>query len=179
MLVLATAAGCGVAAGAVGWSPWLIPLLWSVAAAVALTAVDLRTFTLPNRIVYPSYLVVAATLARAGLQERDPASLLRAFAAMLAAGGFCWLLAWWNPGGMGLGDVKLAGVIGLGLGWFGWQQVLVAIAAAFLLAASVSSILMASGRIVRTSTVAFGPFLLVGGLLGLVWGPSAVAWTVG
>jgi leader peptidase (prepilin peptidase) / N-methyltransferase len=67
-----------------------------------------------------------------------------------------------NPAGMGYGDVKLSGVIGMALAWLGWPVLLLGAALAFVLSAVVSLILLALKRVTLKSTLPFGPFMLLG-----------------
>jgi leader peptidase (prepilin peptidase) / N-methyltransferase len=80
------------------------------------------------------------------------------------------------PGGMGFGDVKLAGLLGLYLGWLGWSSVWVGAFAGFLLGGLAGGGLLLAGRANRRTTIPFGPAMLAGALLALfVTGPVA-AW---
>jgi leader peptidase (prepilin peptidase)/N-methyltransferase len=63
---------------------------------------------------------------------------------------------------MGMGDVKLAGVLGLFLGWLGWSELLVGAFAAFLLGGVVALALLAARRVTRSSGIPFGPWMLAG-----------------
>jgi leader peptidase (prepilin peptidase)/N-methyltransferase len=95
---------------------------------------------------------------------------LRAWLAALALFAFYLLLVVIYPKGMGLGDVKLAGVLGLVLGWLGWPEVLLGWFLGFLLGAVVGVSLMALRRAGRKSKIPFGPFMLLGALLAILWG---------
>jgi leader peptidase (prepilin peptidase)/N-methyltransferase len=77
---------------------------------------------------------------------------------------------------MGFGDVKLAGVLGLYLGWVGWPSLAVGIFAAFLIGAVIGLALIAAGRGGRKTAVPFGPFMVVGTFIGLWAGPAIVGW---
>jgi leader peptidase (prepilin peptidase)/N-methyltransferase len=75
---------------------------------------------------------------------------------------------------MGFGDVKLAGILGLYLGWMGWGELIVGAFFGFLLGGVVGGVLMATKRANRKSAIPFGPFMLAGALLAiLVGGPIA------
>jgi leader peptidase (prepilin peptidase)/N-methyltransferase len=73
---------------------------------------------------------------------------------------------------MGFGDVKLAGVLGLTLGWLGWGQLAIGGFLGFFLGAVVGGLLMLLGRARRKSKIPFGPFMLVGALLAILWGDA-------
>ena len=74
------------------------------------------------------------------------------------------------PAGMGFGDVKLAGVLGLFVGWLGWGEWAVALFLGFLLGAVFGIALMAVRRGGRKTAVPFGPFMLLGTLIAVLWG---------
>ena len=72
-------------------------------------------------------------------------------------------------GGLGLGDVKLAGVLGLLLGWLGWRPAIVSIFAAFLTGGVIALILLLSGCATRSSHMAFGPCMILGAWVALMF----------
>lgn len=137
-------------------------------ACVTLVVIDLDSKLLPNRITYPTLGLVAALLLVASLVEHDPGRMLRALEAAAVAGGFLLALALASPGGMGLGDVKFALVLGLALGWLGWSAVLAGFVGAFLLgglAALVAVLILRAGR---KTQLPFGPWLAAGALLAVL-----------
>ena len=94
-------------------SSWELPaFLYLAAISVALALIDIDVHRLPNAIVLPSYVVAAVLLGAAALLHGRPGVLLRAAIGALALYAFYFLLAFVYPGGMGFGDVKLAGVLG-------------------------------------------------------------------
>jgi leader peptidase (prepilin peptidase)/N-methyltransferase len=131
------------------------------AVMVTLAVIDLDLRIIPNRIVLPAIPVFAALIGLAVLIG-DPLSLAQAGLGMLAFGGGLLVVALVVPGGMGMGDVKLAALIGLVLGALGMDHVAVAAAAA-ILAGGVGGILamlfMGAGR---KSAIPFGPYLALG-----------------
>ncbi len=149
----------------------LVPvLLYFAAITVALGLIDLDTRRLPNAIVLPSYLVVVALLAIASALTGDWWALLRAL-----AGGVTLFLAYFvmiliYPKGMGFGDVKLAGVIGLILGWIGWGTLAVGGFAAFLLGGVFGIVLVLTHRAGRKTDIPFGPWMLSGAWVGICAG---------
>jgi len=176
LVELLTAAGFGAVAAWQGLS-WLLPaLLYLVAISVALTFIDLDTKRLPNDIVLPSYPVAAALLALAVLDAGDWWPLARAGMAGVALYVFYGLLWFAYPKGMGLGDVKLAGVLGMYLGWFGWGQVFFGTFAASLLGGVVGIALMLAGRAGRKTAIPYGPYMIVGAWLGITVGGAVVDW---
>jgi leader peptidase (prepilin peptidase) / N-methyltransferase len=130
------------------------------AVLVAVSAIDLEHRIIPNRIVLPATIVVlAANTAR----DLSPEWALAA----LGASGFLFVAALAYPGGMGMGDVKLALLMGAALG----RTVPVALMAG-MLAAMVPSVvlLIRHGAKARKMGIPFGPFLAVGSVVALFWG---------
>ncbi|MBO3085548.1 prepilin peptidase [Cellulomonas fengjieae] len=178
--------GTGVAFALVTWwlgVSWALPAFWYLAAiAIALALIDIDVNRLPDAIVLPSYPVALALLALASWNptgEPDWAPLLRAAlgAAILFAVYFVLIIVY--PKGMGFGDVKLAGVLGLYLGWVGWDALVVGWFAAFLLGGVFSVGLLLTRRAKRGSGIPFGPWMLAGAAVGLVLGPAVADWYVG
>ena len=139
--------------------------LYLAAAGLALALIDVDHRRLPDRIVLPSYLVLAALLLIASAVSRDWWALARAGlgAAVLFA---CYaLLAVGHPSGssaMGFGDVKLAGLLGGLLGYLSWPALAVGAFAGFLFGAVVGVALLGTGRCTRTTAIPFGPFMIAG-----------------
>ncbi|KGM10097.1 peptidase A24 [Cellulomonas carbonis T26] len=167
-------AGTAVVFGLVAWHvgpSWaLAAYLYLGAVAVALALIDLDVHRLPDAIVLPSYPVVLALLALASWNpggETDWPALLRA-----AIGGVVLFVAYFAlavayPAGMGFGDVKLAGVLGMGLAWLGWGSLAIGGFAAFLLGGLYSLGLLATRRATRKSGIPFGPWMLLGAAVGM------------
>lgn len=136
---------------------------------VPVALIDLEHRIIPNRITLPA--AVAAVAIGAALDLRGVPEQLIAGA---GAGGFLLFFVLAYPRGMGMGDVKLAAVLGLYLG----RSVAVAILAGVLLGTVVGAVVMARVGVAkgRKTAVPFGPFLAVGGLIGLFAGPTIVHW---
>jgi leader peptidase (prepilin peptidase) / N-methyltransferase len=168
VVVLGAAVLFAATAWRFGWS-WELPAFLCVAAAAVLLAdVDLRHRLLPDRVVAPTGLAVAVLLTgAAAVDDRwdDLRRALLAGAVALAVGLVMALLA---PAGLGMGDVKLAAVLGLALGWLGWRAVLVGFFLGFVLQAVVAGGLLLARRASRGTELPFGPALLVGALLTVV-----------
>jgi leader peptidase (prepilin peptidase)/N-methyltransferase len=153
-----------------GWS-WELPAyLYFASVGLALAAIDLDTKRLPNALTLPSYVVLGALLLVPAVADGDWSSYLRSWLAALALFAFYFLLAVIYPSGMGFGDVKLAGVLGLVLGWLGWSALVVGGFLGFLLGAVVGGGLMLVRKAGRKSKIPFGPFMLAGALLAILWG---------
>jgi leader peptidase (prepilin peptidase)/N-methyltransferase len=134
----------------------------------AITLTDLEHRIIPNKI-----LLVAAVLAVAIAAVGDPGSLPQRVIAGAAAGGLLLLVALAYPRGMGLGDVKLAAVMGLFLGRNVAPAILVALLAGSLLGLAM---IARDGAAARKRAIPFGPFLALGGVVGLLLGDQLVDW---
>jgi leader peptidase (prepilin peptidase) / N-methyltransferase len=150
--------------------------LYLTAVAVALAAIDLDVRRLPNVIVLPSYPVGALLLISATAAHGHWNAVERALLAMGILLVFYFGLFLLYRGGMGLGDVKLAGVLGLYLGWLGWSQVWIGTFAGFLLGGVVGAALLLSRRAGRKSAIPFGPAMLAGALLALFVADPVATW---
>lgn len=167
---LVTAAVFGVLAWRFGLE-WSLPAyLYLGAIGVALAVIDIDVHRLPNAIVLPSYGVAAVLLLLAAAVSGDWSSLLRAALGGLALFGIYFALAFVYPAGMGFGDVKLAGVLGIYLGWLGWGVLLIGGFLGFLLGGVVGGALMVARRAGRKSKIPFGPFMLAGAFIAILVG---------
>jgi leader peptidase (prepilin peptidase)/N-methyltransferase len=176
LVELGTAALFVAVTARLGLTAELPAYLYLAAVGVALAVIDIDLLRLPNAIVLPSYAVGLLLLLPAAVAHGDWAAGLRALAAMTALWAFYFALAFAVPGGMGFGDVKLAGLLGLYLGWLGWGSVLVGTFAAFVLGGLVGVALMLLRRAGRKTAVPFGPHMLAGALLALLAGGPIAAW---
>jgi leader peptidase (prepilin peptidase)/N-methyltransferase len=165
----------GGAGSGPGWALELIAFLYLASISVSLTLIDIDTHVLPDRIVLPAYIIGAALLGAAALLTHDYGQLVSAAVGLAAL----WLLYFAMfavyPGGMGFGDVKLAGVLGLFLGFLGWGTLAVGAFAAFVLGGLFAAVLLVAGRATRKSTIPFGPWMLAGSWLGIFFGPVIAA----
>jgi len=172
---LLTAGVFALLAWRIGLEPELPAFLYLGAVGVALALIDLDIKRLPNSLTLPSYAVGAALLGLAALADADLAAYLRALLGMLTLFAFYFLLAFIYPAGMGFGDVKLAGVLGMYLGWLGWGVLAVGGFLGFLLGGLVGGALMMAKRAGRKTAIPFGPFMLAGALLAVLWGHEIAA----
>jgi len=156
-----------------GYAQWsLLPAyLYLGVVGVALTFIDLDVQRLPDVIVLPSYPIAFVLLLVPTVVTGHWAWLLRAVIAALVLFVVYFVLAMVSPGGggLGLGDVKLAGLLGLLLGWLGWGTVIVSVAAAFVTGGVIALILLVSGRASRSSQIAFGPSMILGAWVALMF----------
>ncbi len=154
---------------AVGWAWGLVVVLPVLPICVALSVIDWRTRLLPTRLIAPAYGLVAIGIGVATVVSRDLDDLVRAGVGWAALGGTFVLLWLIHPRGMGFGDVRLSGVLGLGLGYLGWGELVLGGYAGFLLGAVVGGVLTLL-KILDRKGYPFGPFLLAGALTGVVFG---------
>ncbi|MGP9504129.1 prepilin peptidase [Specibacter sp. AOP5-B1-6] len=145
-------------------------LLWL---AVRLSIIDIRTHTLPNKLVVPAYPIAGVLLLAAALLAGVPMHAVSALGGALAMGAVYWLLWAAYPAGMGFGDVKLSGVLGLFLGFLSWQHVVLGLAAGFVAGGLWGIALIASRRGTAKSTIPFGPAMLLGALATMAVVPAA------
>jgi leader peptidase (prepilin peptidase)/N-methyltransferase len=160
---------CAAALGLVfGWNLSLLVVLPLVPLGVALAVIDWRTRLLPTRLIAPAYAVTLAAILVVWLVDsREPADLVRTGLGWLVYGGLFFVLWFIYPRGLGYGDVRLSGVLGLALGWVGWGELLLGIWDGLLLGGVLGGLL---SLVTRRRDYPFGPFMLVGALSGVVLG---------
>jgi leader peptidase (prepilin peptidase)/N-methyltransferase len=165
-------AATGVLFGAVTWRllaidmPWaLAAYLYLAAAGLALSMIDLDVKRLPDKIVLPSYAVVAVLLTFAAIGAHEWWPLARAAMGAAVLFAFYFAIAFAVPAGMGFGDVKLAGVLGALMGYLSWSALVVATFGAFLLGAIVGVALIVTSRGGRKTAIPFGPFMIAVALI--------------
>jgi len=156
-----------------GWS-WELPAyLYLAAVAIALAAIDLDVLRLPDQIVLPSYVVALLLFVPAIIVEGGWGTAARA----LIAAAVLWLVfEIISRFGMGRGDVKLAPLLGLYLGWLGWSWVAVGTFSAFLLGGLVGVVLMLLKVAGRKSRIPFGPYMLAGAFLAVFAAAPIAGW---
>jgi len=135
---------------------------------LAVTLTDLEQRIIPNKI-----LIVGAAVGAAIAALADPGSLPERAAAAAAAGGLLFIAALAYPRGMGLGDVKLAATMGIFLGRDVGPAILVALLAGSLVGLGM---IARDGAAARKTAIPFGPFLALGGVVGLLAGGQIVDW---
>ena len=158
-------------ADAVGWAAGALAALGLavlVCAGAWLWAVDVREHRLPGRVVRPLYPVCGGLLGAAALVAGEPVRLLWMGWGLVLVGGLYALLRLLQPAGMGMGDVRLSGLLGMCLGFASvWHAVLGAVAG-FVVGGLAGAVLLALGRVGARSRVAFGPAMLTGALAVLL-----------
>lgn len=149
-------------------SAWeLAALAWLVLLAVPLAFIDVAVRRLPDPLTAAAFAGTLALLAVAALADHQPGNLGRAAIGAVALTCFYLILSIIRPGGLGLGDAKLAASVGAALGWIGWQAVLSGTFAAFALVGVYGGALLALHRATRTSQLPLGPFILLGTLAAI------------
>ena len=152
--------------------------LYLAGVGVALAMIDFDHHRLPDALTLPSYPVALALFGIAAATDVGHTPFLRGLEGLGALFGFYALLWLVYPAGMGLGDVKMSGLLGLYLGWLGWGQLVIGAFAAFVVGGlvGIGVILFVGGG--RKTKVPFGPFMLIGTLIGIYLGhPIAHAYT--
>jgi leader peptidase (prepilin peptidase)/N-methyltransferase len=154
---------------------WALPAyLVFVAVAVLLAGIDLDTMTLPRRIVYGAGVAAAVLLAVGAIGSGEPTRLVGAGLGALGALAFFLTLHLIAPGGMGFGDVRLAGLIGLHLGWLGLLEVPTGLFVGFGLGAVFGLCWLAYRGAALRTRIPFGPFLAAGAVVTVIWGQPLV-----
>lgn len=150
---------------------WLIPL---TPVAVALSVIDWHTRLLPRRIVVPATLTATVVVTVVGLATGERDALVRALLGMVVARSFFWVLWFVRSAGMGFGDVRLAAPVGLVLGWVGWDALALGVWVGFIAFAlpALGLVIVRRDRSLLKKSFPFGPFLVIGALVGLVWGTA-------
>lgn len=164
----------GLLLGTLAWRLGATPILAAeeilALGLLALSAVDLASYRLPNRLLYPTAaLVLLGEVAAAGAQGQF-GSLERAVLFGALAFGIFALIHLVAPRGMGFGDVRLAGLVGLGCGWFGAGPEFSAFFTAFVGGALVGLVVMVVTGQGRRTRLPFGPFLAAGAVVALLAG---------
>jgi leader peptidase (prepilin peptidase)/N-methyltransferase len=178
-IIAVTAVVFALLAARFGFSAELPAFLYGAAAGIALAAIDLTHHRLPNALTLPSYVIAGGLLGLAALVRGELEPFLRALAGMAVLYALYYLLMLIYPAGMGFGDVKLAGVVGLYLGWLGWAEVIIGGFLGFVIGALAGLGLMAAGRATRKSALPFGPAMLLGALIAVIAGTAIADWYLG
>lgn len=151
---------------------WTLPAYLLLAAgAVLLAVVDLRLQRLPDAIVGPFAAGAVALLVVAAVGQGTAEPLVRALAGGAALFVVYLILAMISPGGLGMGDVKLAGVLGMYLAYLSWRAWILGAAGGFVVVALVGVGLMVAGRASRDTLVPFGPSMLLAAMAAVMLHP--------
>lgn len=145
---------------------------------LVLSMIDLEHRRLPNVIVLPATAVAVGWVVTSAVLRGEPSLVRDPLIGGAAAFGLLFVIAFVS-GGMGFGDVKLAAFIGVVAGRFGWEVVVTAIFAAFILGGLAGVAVIASGKKGRKDAIPFGPALAAGALVALFAGPGPVRTWLG
>jgi leader peptidase (prepilin peptidase)/N-methyltransferase len=159
---------------------WALPAYWwAGGAAIALTLTDLDVRRLPDRILVPGAAGALALLTAGALADGEPWAALRALGG--GAAYFVLLLgvALAARGGFGFGDVKLGVLLGMVLAFRSWAVLVVGAFAAFAVGGLVAVGLLLARRAGRKDAIPFGPAMVAGAALALVWGEAIARWYLG
>ena len=151
----------------------------AVIVLVPLVLVDLRARRLPDPLTLGGAGALVVTLAVSGAWSGDFAPWWRGLAGAGLLAGVLLVLHLVSPSGMGFGDVKFAGVLGIYLGWISWGTVALGAFAGFLLGGVVGGVMLATKRATRKTGIPFGPFMILGAMLAILWGQPVIDWYAG
>jgi leader peptidase (prepilin peptidase)/N-methyltransferase len=175
LIELACAALFAGAAARVGFN-WDLPaFLIFIASLLALSAIDVELLILPKVIIYPSLIAIGALLiVAAGVTNQWHRLLI---AALCSVGWFVvfFVINFASPRALGFGDVRLAPVLGLALGWLGIRYVILGFFAANLVGALIGLALIATKKMSREQPIPYGVFLALGAGIALYAGPEILA----
>ena len=148
-----------------GWTAELPAFLFLAGAGVLLGLIDARHKVLPNRVTLPSIGIMTVLLALAALGSGDWAAFGRSVVGAVVLFVLFFVLVLVSPRSIGMGDAKLAALLGLGLGWLGATAVVLGIAAGFVVQAVLALLLLATRRVGLRGELPFGPAMLIGAAL--------------
>ncbi len=156
---------------------WLLPVtIYFAWLSIVIAFIDIDVQLILDIMTYPSMLLILALLAFASWGTGSWTPLLRAVICAVALATFSVLLGFIWPNGMGLGDAKLAVIVGLILGWLGLRQLIVGAFAAFIVGGAFALIQVARKRINMKGGVPFGPYMLIGAWIGIYVGAPIANW---
>jgi leader peptidase (prepilin peptidase)/N-methyltransferase len=138
-----------------------------IAMALEQTLVDFCTHRLARGVTMRAALAGGPLLSLAAINIDETARIATMFAAFASTLVFFLVLSFISKGGIGSGDVRLAPVLAMFLGWMGWSYVYIGLASGFILGGIWALALIVTGKANRSSRIAFGPFLCVGAVVTL------------
>ncbi|HEY3672579.1 MAG TPA: A24 family peptidase [Acidimicrobiia bacterium] len=159
---------------------WLLPAYLVLAGGlVALAVIDLETYLLPNKIVYPLTGAMLVLLAAGTALDGNFDDFLRGLLAGAIWFAFLFAINWFMPRAMGFGDVRLSFSLGLSLGVLGWGEVVLGFFLGFLYGAVIGMALVVARRRKSKQQIPFGPFMVAGALTAILVGTPIVDWYLG
>lgn len=162
----------GVLCGAFAWRfsghAELAAYLYVAVVGALLAFIDVAVKRLPNPFTLPSYLVGLVLLGGAALLDGHPVRIRSAIIGLAVLWALYAVQHLIAPGAIGWGDVKLAGVLGLYLGWLGASAWWLGVLAGFVLGGLYATAILLTRRGSRKSEIPFGPFMLAGAVVGIL-----------
>ena len=175
----ATAAVFGGTAAVIGLV-WVLPaVLWFAAVTLVLAVIDLDVKRLPNRVLYPGTAIAVVLLGAGALLDGTAERLVPAIAGGAAYFGGLLLIALLARGGFGMGDVKLAFLLGVFTAYRSGGSLAVAAFSAFVLGGVVAIVLLMVRRAGRRDMIPFGPALVAGAWIAIAAGEPLLSWYLG
>lgn len=175
LIELATGVLFALTAWRFGLSIELAAFIVLVAALIAVTAIDIELRLVPKRIVWPTFGAGLILFLVSAVLREDPRRLIEAVAGSLAAFGVLFAIHFIAPKGMGFGDVRLAALLGLFLGWLGPGHVGLGLFLGFVSGGLGGLVALAAGRS-RRSALPFAPFLALGTVMAVLAGQPILDW---
>jgi leader peptidase (prepilin peptidase) / N-methyltransferase len=164
-------AGLWVGMAARFGASWELPAYLALSSGLlALALIDLDTLLLPNRVLYPTAILVGGLLVLAAALDHEWSDLGRAALAGAASFAVFFVIHVISPRGMGFGDVRLSFLLGMALGWLSWGHAYLGLFLGFMLGAVIGTLLIALKLRGRKDHVPFGPFLVAGALIAIYAG---------
>ena len=164
-----------ITAGLFGLLAWRVNvrselLAYSALAAIGvpLAAIDILEQRLPAKLLTPAYPIVAALLTLAAIAEHNGTAILRSLAGMIFLSVFYLIIALAAPGALGAADIRLAGLLGLALGWPGWTTVISGAMLGLLYGSLTGAAMIVFGRATRHTLIPFSPALIAGAFTALL-----------
>ena len=171
-----TAVLFGATTWRLGWTPELPAALLFVAGGVALAAIDIEHFRLPNAVIYPLLGLVSAALVLAAVFTHEPGRLIWVVAAGLMSAALLLLIVLFTRGrGMGMGDVRLALVLGAMSGWYGPGRAAVSMFLGFVVGSIIGIAMALRKGKMKGVKMPFGPSLIIGAWIAVMWG--GIIWS--
>ena len=178
--VAVVACGTGLLFAAVtmrfGMRPELPAYLYLAAIGLACTVIDVDMRRLPDMVILPSYVISALLLMPAGAAQADWWGAARGVAGMVALLALFFALALAYPNGVALGDVKLAGLVGMYLGWLSWNALFLTAVGSLLIAAVVGSFAVVTKHATPNVAVPLGTCLVGAAMFALFLSTPISTW---
>lgn len=175
--VVAAAVIGGIFGASVGWAWPLVYLVPLAPMFVALGVIDFRTKLLPTWLLAPMYPLLVLAVVLCGVVTQDWHDLRRAGLGWLVMGGYYLVLWLISPRIVGYGDVRLAGLLGMALGYLGWGELFVGMITAFLVTGLVALVAVVTRNVsLRRMSLAFGPWMLTSAVVGVAFGHAIGRW---